>query len=250
LPVGFEILWPEGTLLLPNGDSRSTSFVGKPAIEIPCKASAGHKILLYVHPESLMPVGCIAIANGTEYETSYNAVIEKSYTPKDLIFVAPKGSKPFSGPPNISKLIKIGTKLPDFMGKDINGRPLSYREVMKQSKGLVLNFWFSSCVGCVQEMPVLARLTPLLQSQKIAFVGVNPIDANRDAKQTSVTNGLKYATLTGAGAKKLAEKIGAVAYPVTLIVNAQGVVVDAMIGFDEARLMESLKNIGYRARVS
>ncbi len=247
LPAGFEALWPGGPNLIPDGASKSATFVGKPALEIPCKASMGHKVLLYVHPESLLPLGSIATAGGTEYEMRYVSVEERIVTDRELTFVAPRDAKAFSGPPDISKLIKIGSTLPAFQGADFNGRPLASAAISRQYRGFMLNFWFSACTGCVQEMPVLAKLAGSLQAQKIGVLGVNPIDQSKDAKRTSTLQKLNYPTLVGASAKKLADSVGVGTYPVTVVVNAQGKVVDAILGFDEARLRKALKSIGYRA---
>jgi thiol-disulfide isomerase/thioredoxin len=245
LPGGFEILWPGGALLIAEGVAKQASFAGKPAVEVPCKAAAGHKVLLYVHPESLLPLGTIATAQGTEYELRYLSVVETPLSARELTFVAPQDARPFSGPPDPTKLIKAGASLPRFQGTDFTGRPLSSAALAKGSKGLVLNFWFSACTGCVQELPYLAKLALPLRSQKIVFLGVNPIDKNADAQRTSTTHRLSYPTLVGASAKKLADSVGVMTYPVTIVVDARGTVVEAILGFDEARLLSALHTLGY-----
>ncbi|MBB6051614.1 peroxiredoxin [Armatimonas rosea] len=248
LPAGFEILWPKGALLRAKAATRQASFAGKPALELPCKAAMGHDVLLYIHPESLLPLGSIATAQGTEYELRYLSVEERPLTARDLTFIAPRDAKVFSSPPDLSKRIRVGTKLPAFTGTDFTGRSIDSRQVSKRHRGLLLNFWFSACTGCIQEMPLLAKLAAPLQAQKIGILGVNPIDTSRDAKRTSTTYGLRYATLVGTGARKLAEAVGITTYPVTVLVNAQGLVVEVILGFDEQRLQKALKVLGYRSR--
>ncbi len=217
-------------------------------LELPCKASAGHSIRLFVAPESLLPLGSIATAQGTEYELRYLSVEETPLTAKELTFVVPRDAKPFSGPLDLSKLIKPGTPRPAFQGTDFSGRPLASPALSKRFKGLVVNFWFSACTGCVQEMPYLAKLTLPLQTQKIGLVGVNPIDKSQDARRTGTTNHLKYQTLVGASAKKLADSVGVTTYPVTIVVSARGTVVDTIPGFDEARLLKALQALGYHPK--
>lgn len=246
LPAGFEVLWPGGALLHAEGVTRQTTFAGKPALELPCRAAMGHKVLLYVHPESLLPLGSLATSQGTEYEMRYLSVEEKPLSARELTFIAPPDAKPFSGPPDLSKLLKVGMKLPDFKGADFRGNPLDSRQLAKRNRGLVLNFWFSACTGCVQELPVLAKLAAPLQANKIGMVGVNPIDKSQDARRTSTTYGLTYATLVGTGAQKLAEAIGITTYPLTILADSHGTVREVILGFDEQLLQRGLKALGYR----
>jgi len=247
LPAGFESLWPDGAVLQETKPPQRTTFAGKPAVELSCRATAGHHVLLYVDPDSLLPQGSVATAQGTTFEVHYTTVQERSLTPAELTFVAPLDARPAGGGPDLSRLIKAGNSLPGFQGTDLSGRPLSLKTLLAQNQGLVINFWFSACTGCVQEMPYLAKLDKALQTQRIRLVGINPIDPILSAKRTSSLQGLKYPTLTGKDAKSLADRVGVVAYPVTLIVDRRGVVIDALSGFDEARLVAALKKLGYRA---
>jgi len=246
LPPGFEILWPEGQLLQADGKSHATSFAGKPAIEIPCKVPMGHNILLYVNPVSFLPVGSIATAQGTEYEMRYLSVKEKKIRPASLVFVPPADATPSRGVPPDSNLIKPGVKLTAFSGKDASGKTLSTKKILDKSRGIVINFWFSACTGCVQEMPFFAKIAERLKEQEIGLIGANPIDQQSDAIRTAQTNRLTYPTLIGSGAKELAKSVGIIAYPVTVVVDKNGVVVDAILGFDEPRILEALKKIGYK----
>lgn len=248
LPPGFEILWPQEPLLQPDGKPHITTFADKSALEIPCKAVQGHTVLLYVNPKSLLPVGSLATANGNAYEMRYISVKEITLSPTDLVFNPPADAKPSNGAPPDSQLIKVGAKLPLFTGKDASGKPLNYEAISKSSHGLVLNFWFSACTGCVQELPCFAKLAAPLHSQGIDLLGVNPIDKERDVQGTSKTHTLSYPTLTGPGAKALAKSVGVIAYPVTVVVDSHGVVVDAILGFNEPRLLNALEKIGYQPK--
>lgn len=248
LPAGFEVLWPGGELLLADGGSRQTTFAGQPAVELPCKATAGHSVLLYVQPTTLLPLGTVATAQGTQYEMRYLSVTEAALTPAHFTFIAPRDAKAPGGGPDLSKLIRAGAALPAFKGTDCNGKVVHYPGRVKWARGFVLNFWFSACTGCVQEMPYLAKLAPALKAQGIGLIGINPIDTQRSAKRTSATNKLTYPTLIGAPAQDLARSVGVVAYPVSIVVNAQGSVVDAIVGFDEKRLVTALKRVGYKPK--
>src|ERR1700743_2350107 len=49
--------------------------------------------------------------------------------------------------------LRPGTEAPDFTVSDLHGRVYHLRELT--GKAVVLNFWFTSCAGCVAEMPQL-----------------------------------------------------------------------------------------------
>ena len=117
--------------------------------------------------------------------------------------------------------------------------------LMAGKRGLVINFWFSACTGCIQEMPFLAKLHLQLKQQQFELFGVNPIDPVTAARKTSKTNGLPFQTLVGAEAKKVSQGFGVMAYPVTVVVDAEGVVVDSIMGFNETRLLAALEKIGF-----
>lgn len=243
LPVGFESMWPKGTVLTQKGESKETTFADHRAVEIPCMATAGHPVRLFVDLETLTPLGSIATANGKEYEMRYKSVKIAPISPKSITFVAPTDAKPFTPEAPDAKLVKPGAVLKPFRATDLEGKPVA--GLGKGKQGWVLNFWFSACTGCVQEMPFLAKLQPKLNRQGISFIGVNPIDPVKNARSTLKTNGLSFPSISGAKAKELAETLGVLAYPVTVVTDQNGVVIDAMMGFDEARLMKALKKIGY-----
>ena len=128
LPGGFESMWPKGELLTQTGPAANAVFAGKPAIEIPCRASAGHSIRVFVNEKTLIPVGTIALSQGTEYEFRYTSTIEKPFKLEELKFVPPADARPFRPFRPIApdaNLIKSGTKLADFAGRDLSGNPTS-----------------------------------------------------------------------------------------------------------------------------
>ena len=108
----------------------------------------------------------------------------------------------------------------------------------------MINFWFSACTGCVQEMPYFAKLSGVLKSKGIKLLGVNPIDPISNAKKTVNLYKLDYPTLTGKEAKAFAESIGVLAYPVTVVLDEKGAVIDAIMGFDQPRLTAALGKLG------
>lgn len=244
-PVGFHAMWPGGAGQYKQlGETTEVEYNGKPHFALDLKGDQPYTVRLFVDPETGLPAGTKVSLQGTSYEMSYRKVTVKELKPSLLEFVPPKGSKPAGNNRPDAQLIKPGAKLPTFSGKDLNGKAIaSNRLFAKSTKGMVLNFWFSSCVGCVQEMPYLTKLDPLLKRQGVQILGINPVDDVKSAIATAKKNTLSYPTLIGDSAQALKKQVSVEAYPVTVILNPKSVVVDAFMGFDEERLKSGLKQL-------
>jgi peroxiredoxin len=64
----------------------------------------------------------------------------------------------------------IGKKAPDFSLKDMNGKLWTLSEL--KGKAVVLNFWFTSCPPCNQEMPELNQLVKDYQGKNVMFLAL------------------------------------------------------------------------------
>lgn len=247
LPVGFEPFWPSGARLKPTGPATQTQFHEVDAWEQPCVTDGGQALRLYVSRKTNLPLGSIAAAGGATYEVVYRSVKERTYSAADRAFRPPVGSKPMPpGPPKMPEMARPGTRIPDFSGLDDRGKKLSSAALRKQyPNGMVLNFWFCGCKGCIEEMPYLRGLAPKLAKAGIGFVGVDPIDPAPNVRKTSQLQKLGYPTLVGKAANGLRESVKVEVYPTTVILDARGTVVDVWIGFDEARLLKGLTSLGY-----
>lgn len=64
----------------------------------------------------------------------------------------------------------IGHPSPDFNLKDINGKNWDLKAL--KGKVVVLNFWFTSCPPCIQEMPELNATADYFKDRKTVFLGL------------------------------------------------------------------------------
>lgn len=244
LPVGYHSLWPRGKdIYRQTGQTSSSNFNGFDCWQIPCKGKDDYTINLYVEKASLLTRGTKVELGGKIYEMVHRKITVRTIAPAELTFQKPKDARPAGKFDPAESLIKPGTKLTSFTAKDTSGKSINSSELLKKHKGIVLNFWFSSCTGCVAEMPYLVKLSPNLAKSNIAMIGVNAVDAKDIAARTAKKNNLPYPTITGRGAETLTKAVSVQAYPVTLIVNKQGIVLDAIMGFDEKRLKTAINKI-------
>jgi|GEM_PF-3872684 len=243
LPAGFEPMWPKGALLAQTGDTQASTFEGGSAWRIPCRATLVPQVELFVDKRTLLPMGVVSTLGGTAYETRYMSVKPTRFTKAALGFVPPKDAKPFVAVDPTANLIKPGATLTDFAGMDIDGKRRSLRDLLNGRRGLLINLWFSACTGCVAEMPALVKLSAEYDARGVGFMGANPIDDATTARRTSKLRGLKFPTIVGKEAQKIADGIGVIAYPVTVVLDADRKVVDTIIGFDEPRLRKALDTV-------
>lgn len=64
----------------------------------------------------------------------------------------------------------LGRQAPDFSGKDLEGEEFT----LESLKGniVVLNFWFTTCKPCIQEMPELNELVSNYEGKNVRFISV------------------------------------------------------------------------------
>lgn len=124
------------------------------------------------------------------------------------------------------------TKFPSFKGKDLDGNDVSSDELFSKSKVTVMNFWFTSCKPCVEELGELEALHKKLAEKGGQVVGVNSftLDGNQgeisDAKDVLSKKGITYKNVwfkTDSDAGKLVS--GLFSFPTTYVVDSKGNIV-------------------------
>lgn len=135
-----------------------------------------------------------------------------------------------------------------FKGKDLDGNDVD-ESLFTQNKVTVVNFWFSGCKPCVEELSELNELNDELKEMGGEVVGINvdTLDDNQDgikeAKEILKAQGASYKNLTFASdsaAGKYARTI--MAFPTTVLVDKDGNIVGEpfMGGIDNPSIYEQL----------
>ena len=112
----------------------------------------------------------------------------------------------------------IGKQLPEMNLTDLNGKKISFKEL--NGKPTLINFWFTACAPCIDEMPVLNKIYDKYK-EDYNFIAITFEPKDRVLKFLEKHS---YKFLHIVDAKKLTNKLGLKAYPVNLFLDKNGVV--------------------------
>lgn len=140
---------------------------------------------------------------------------------------------------------------PTFTGKDLDGNDVD-SSIFSQNAVTVVNFWFSGCKPCVDEMDDLDALNQRIKEQGGEVIGVNTetLDGNADniatAKKILESAGASFRNIyfdPDSEAGKFA--LGIMAFPTTCVVDRQGNIVGEPImgGIDQEANMTALEKL-------
>ena len=117
---------------------------------------------------------------------------------------------------------------PDFTLAMLDGQPVSLSDY--RGKTLFLNFWQTTCVPCITEMPEFLDFMADQNPDEVALLAVNVAETPTLVREFFATNdiiGIPTAMDTDSIVRN---QYGVVGFPMTFIINAEGVVRSLFIG--------------------
>ena len=160
----------------------------------------------------------------TALEEKYPEIMQKSM---DGDMSMPAGSDT-SNPPDDGSM----QKFPAFDGKDLDGNTVKSDELFSANAVTVVNFWFTTCNPCVDELSELDALNKELAEKGGSLIGVNTFTLDGDetaiseAKDVLAKKGATYQNVyfdSDGEAGKFTTNI--FAYPTTYVVDRSGNIV-------------------------
>jgi peroxiredoxin len=114
-----------------------------------------------------------------------------------------------------------------FKTADLIGRPL------------VINFWYSTCAPCKRELPAFAAVHAKYGDQ-VRFVGVDSLPPSDGEESFARDKGVQYELLYDTNGE-LISAVGVAAFPQTLIIDANGTILQQTGQLTEAKLDELIQ---------
>jgi thiol-disulfide isomerase/thioredoxin len=149
--------------------------------------------------------------------------------------------RPASLPPpkeNVIAAGEIGSRLPDFSAKDLQGYSVSSADL--RGKVVLIDFWATWCQPCKKEMPGYQKLLDRYGSRGFAVVGFK-LDTMRDMEDPVLFAkriGVRYPLAVAAD--DLKQKFGGIeGIPTTMLYDHQGILRKKVIGFEYTGIIES-----------
>jgi thiol-disulfide isomerase/thioredoxin len=133
---------------------------------------------------------------------------------------------------------EIGSRLPDFSVKDLEGREISSADF--RGKVVLIDFWATWCQPCKQEMPGYQKLVDRYGSRGLAVIGFK-FDVMMDTEEPlafAKKIGVHYPLAVASNVIK--QKFGGIeGLPTTMLYDRQGVLRKKVIGFEYTEAFES-----------
>jgi thiol-disulfide isomerase/thioredoxin len=133
---------------------------------------------------------------------------------------------------------EIGSRLPDFSVKELNGRQISSLDL--RGRVVLIDFWATWCEPCKKEMPGYQKLLDRYGSRGFAVIGFK-FDVMKDTEDPVLfarKSGVRYPLAVAA--EDLMQKFGGIqGLPTTLLYDRQGILRKKIIGFEYTDIVES-----------
>jgi thiol-disulfide isomerase/thioredoxin len=124
---------------------------------------------------------------------------------------------------------------PDFRLESIDGGFFTLEEL--RGKTLVIDFWATWCPPCEFQIPVLNEVQDSWHARDVVVLGVSVDSGGREVVEPyAESNDIRYTVLLGDEA--LARSFGAIGFPSTVIVDAEGRIASRHTGLVEREKLD------------
>jgi peroxiredoxin len=133
---------------------------------------------------------------------------------------------------------EIGSRLPDFSVKDLQGREISSADLRR--KVVLIDFWATWCQPCKKEMPGYQKLLHRYGSRGFAVVGFkfDTMMDTEDPVEFAKKMGVRYPLAVAAD--DLKQKFGGIeGLPTTMLYDREGILRKKIIGFEYPNAFEA-----------
>ena len=129
----------------------------------------------------------------------------------------------------------IAGKTANNFGIDLAGKPMHLSDL--RGKVVVLNFWASWCLSCVEEAPSLNRLHQYIASRNGLVVGVAADEDPYAFSKFLIDQGISFPTYRDPSTKErvspIALSYGTSMIPETYVIDRHGKIARKIIGFQQ-----------------
>ena len=127
----------------------------------------------------------------------------------------------------LTPALRVGDRAPDFALADLDGRPVRLGDYA--GRPVLLNFWASWCLPCVDEFPLLDAALEAHAADGLAVVGIVYRDRSEAARAFAEQFGAGWPMVMDPG-EAVARAYGVYGPPESWLIGSDGRVVSRQIG--------------------
>ncbi|MDB5150922.1 MAG: TlpA family protein disulfide reductase [Mucilaginibacter sp.] len=124
---------------------------------------------------------------------------------------------------NLEKM--LNQSAPDFTLTDLKGKSWSLAAL--KGKTVVLNFWFTTCMPCIDEMPKLNTVKSKYASQNVVFLALG-LDDSAAIKSFLKNHAFEYALFPKT--QSVGKEYHVANYPTSIVIDPKGIIRFLQIG--------------------
>lgn len=127
-----------------------------------------------------------------------------------------------------SEVINIGDLAPEFAIKDEAGKEIKLSDY--RGSLVFLNFWYTTCVPCIKEMPDMELVNRVFKDRKFKMIPVSVDTEFSDVKTFYNQHQLTTMPMYLDPGKQIASRYNVYKFPETYLIDGNGVVLKHYIG--------------------
>lgn len=124
-------------------------------------------------------------------------------------------------------------QFPKFKAEDFSGNKYT-ENVFKENEATVVNFWYTGCQSCIEELPDLEKMSAKLAERKVKLIGVCTDAAKEEKEVIKIlkSNNITFPNLNIKDGDKMEKLMNSInAFPTTLVIDKNGKIVgDPIVG--------------------
>jgi peroxiredoxin/outer membrane lipoprotein-sorting protein len=176
-----------------------------------------------------------------------NVRVNAPLTEQDFAYSPPEEFR-HQAPGPAAGLLPPGKEAPDFQLPRPGGGRLALSEARKGKKAVLVSFWFYRCDACRASFPQIQKLYDELKEKGLEVVTVNAGDSEEVVQEYFRENSYTFPVVMGGRGNEytLGRAYGVGAYPTNYLLDGDGKVVMAVLGFPELSIRTALERMGVR----
>ncbi|HET9942344.1 MAG TPA: TlpA disulfide reductase family protein [Terriglobia bacterium] len=128
----------------------------------------------------------------------------------------------------VSKQVNVGDPAPEFSIKDETGKEIKLSDY--RGSMVFLNFWYTTCIPCVKEMPDMELVNRVFKDRKFKMIPIS-VDTNfEDVKKFYQEHKLTTMPMYLDPGKQIASLYNVYKFPETYLIDGNGTVLKHYFG--------------------